>query len=710
MPIVLNFKPLLVDYIDMFLEEIKTNNLDVFTPTRWQTVILRNYGMVTNNCLAKVLNCSIGVIETEAKRLGVDSVSFDKNWLEKSYLTIIRNNWHLLNYKQLLIILDKDEMWLDNQLKNNDFLWYKLGGFKPLCEDIKYTPLNKQEKLETNRIGKIIRKNKMDNYIKPFDFKINDMQSSPSQGINIAYPYEVECGDIFINDNEIISDDYLEKAKSSGINGLWLHGLLSELSFNKFKKNNDLSYIKRRNNLQKLINKANKFGVKIYLYLNEPRSIKIDEIKEEYLYLSGRKREKEVALCFSFKEVQDYLYDAIKDLLNNIEGLGGFITITASENLTYCKHVLDSDCPHCKDIPSYQTAALINNIIQRAIDDTNSGAILIANLWGWAPYCGFSDEEVKKGIKLLDKKIKVLCVSEFGTHKNININEYSISHGEPCIETISNLKDAKKTGHEIFAKLQINNSWEISTIPYIPVFNLIINHLRKLNKLGVKDFMLSWTLGGYPSVNMNLASSINNDSFDYDKWLTNLYHDDCVDVKKATMYFSKAFKEFPFSQNLLYYSSIQIGPSNLLYSHKTKLNATMVSYPFDDIDSWIENNGEDKFISGFQKMIKIWKRGLKLLINKEYTNVLTCELIRYAKVFLINIESTLNQYLFIKDRNNNKKDLKRYLLKERILTKNLYQLASSDAKIGFEASNQYSYNENSFLEKLINIEKLLKEL
>ena len=48
-------------------------------------------------------------------------------------------------------------------------------------------------------------------------------------------------------------------------------------------------------------------------------------------------------------------------------------------------------------------------------------------------------------------------------------------------------------------------------------------------------------------------------------------------------------------------------------------------------------------------------------------------------------------------------DLNQYLNKELRLTLELYKEAATDSTIGFEASNQYIYTQNMFLEKLINI-------
>ena len=55
------------------------------------------------------------------------------------------------------------------------------------------------------------------------------------------------------------------------------------------------------------------------------------------------------------------------------------------------------------------------------------------------------------------------------------------------------------------AKTQFNNTWEISAIPYIPVPHLIARHCTDLTRAGITGIQASWTLGGYPSPNLEVA-------------------------------------------------------------------------------------------------------------------------------------------------------------------------------------------------------------
>lgn len=683
------------------LKTLKVDNLDIFTPTKWQTVILRNYGLVTTKNIANALRCAPKRIEIEATRLGIERIQYNSLWREKSYLTIIRNNWNLLNYDQLLTLLDMSEEELSYNLDNNDFLGIKLGGFKPEVEPIYYKKLNKEELKETHKVKRIISKYFIDNYTTPFSFQYDKEEFKTNDDHDrIIYPYSLEYGDTLAKTSEIVSEEELKAYAAKGINGLWIGATLRDLCYYPFSQKISKKYLIRRQNLNNFIKTANSYGLKIYLYLNEPRGINIEDLNSKYDYLKGRTEGDTAALCIAHQEVQNYLYGATKELVQNVPNIEGIITITSSENLTHCKHIPGSDCKACKDYRPYELAALINNIMFKAINDSHSKTRLIANLWGWMPYCDYLPGEAEKGIDLLNQNIEIMCVSEFGTHKKgnafYNIGEYSLSNAEPCIETIQLIEYARKKGHKALAKIQVNNSWEMSAVPYIPCFENVFNHLEMLKTIGVYDYMLSWTLGGYPSITLSLVATNN-----YDAWLKETFKDDYEVVKEAVHNISIGFSYFPFDTHLLYLSPLNQGPSNLVYKNVTNRKASMVTFPYDDISSWVNKNEESSFVTNMQKVIKNFKKALKIL-NEATTNT-TLEIRKYLKVWTICYESTLNQYLFNLNKEDNNQDLKAYLNKELKLALDLYKEASTDSTIGFEASNQYIYTQNMFLEKLINV-------
>lgn len=255
----------------------------------------------------------------------------------------------------------------------------------------------------------------------PFDFFSNiDGESNENLsdtvslgGVRIAHGYITPCGDVFSEDSErYLPDSLLKEYQRNGINGLWFHALLSNLSYYPFDESLSKGYEQRRGELKKLIARCKQHGIKVYLYFNEPRALPKDKIGK-YAYLSGREEDGKVALCLEKEEVKKYLYSAVKDLLDEVQELGGIITITMSENLTHCNYRPDTNCPVCKNIPLERSAAEVNNIIMKAVKDSRSDCELIANLWGWSPFMRWSEEQTLNGVELLDKDISVMCVSEY---------------------------------------------------------------------------------------------------------------------------------------------------------------------------------------------------------------------------------------------------------------------------------------------------------
>ena len=83
--------------------------LEYFTPQKWQTIILRNYGLVDNKTMASVLRTDEQTVFNEAVRLGLAPIKYNPKWKKQGYINIIKNNWHILPYHQLMELLDMDE-------------------------------------------------------------------------------------------------------------------------------------------------------------------------------------------------------------------------------------------------------------------------------------------------------------------------------------------------------------------------------------------------------------------------------------------------------------------------------------------------------------------------------------------------------------------------------------------------------------------------
>ena len=699
------------------IKEVRPQSLTF--PTAWQTVIFRNFSYVRTERIAAILGCSCEVVEKEAQRLGLSPENDEKirRFERQGYITVIRNNWYLLPYRQLLMLLGMSEGELDLILEKEDFLGIKLGNFKPSCEEVLYSPLSDEDIRKTEKIAQTVREYSNDGGALPFSFFENSAEDSSQTSFTkgstrIVHPYLAPCNDVFLKDSEdYLPDALLERYKKIGINGIWLHGVLSELSEYPFLPEYSKRYEERRKNLGVLIERCARYGVKVYLYFNEPRSLP-HGVSEEHEALIGDPVRR--TLCLENKATEDYLYGAVRSLCESANGLGGIFTITMSENPTHCNYSRRTRCPVCQNIPPEVSASKVNNIINRAIRDSGCGAELIANLWGWSPFLGWSEEQTFRGIELLDKDISVLCVSEYdleiekgGTKSRVI--DYSISNPGPSEISRNMLKKAAECGHKVYAKIQASNSWESSSVPYIPVFDLVHEHLQNLADIGVSDYFLTWTLGGYPSPSLEIASKFNKD-FSLDVWYSEKFGENAEAMHRAILTLCDAFREFPFSISVLYNSPKNLGPANLWDTQPEEKKSTMVCYSFDDVESWAAPYTPQVYVSQLKKLIDGWEKGLSTL-ESICCSPLEKEIERYARVALIHFRSDLLQTEFALCKREGDRDGMRICAeKEMSDAKELLALVREDARIGFEASNHYFYTERNLVEKIVRMRSFAEML
>ena len=689
-------------------------------PQKWQTVIFRNYGLVSTDKIAKTLACDEETVKREASRLGLGEVVYDEKWEKRGFITLVRNNWYLLDYEQLMTLLAFDEARLEFVLYKEDFLDVKLGFFKPECPKIVYSPLTEDEKKKTETLAKEIEKY-LPKSTRPFSFFVDGEETEIQTGdggdtIRLVHGYLTPCGDALVEDDETyLPEGLLREYQKQGINGLWMHGLLSALSPYPFDPTLSELYPLRRKNLQKLVDRCAKYGIKIYLYFNEPRFLPVEKIGK-YAHLQGTVWQGKACLCFEKEEVREYLYTAMKDLFTGVKGLGGVITITMSENPTHCNWMRYDDtenycrCPVCKDLPAYRSAVAVNNVIAKALRDSDGEAKVLAYLWGWSSYMGWKQEETQKAIQLLDKDIIAVCVSECQLQiekggVGCEIIDYSISCPGPSEVTKFMFKTAQEAGLRCVAKIQTNNSWENSSVPYLPVYDLVLKHLKNLNENGVNEYMLTWTLGGYPSPMLNMVAeySKNPASFDMEKWYAKQYGKEGVKTHEAVRYFCEGFEEYPFNIAKLYFGPHTLGPANLWSLQAEEKRSTMVCFAFDDYETWLGAYPYEVYISQYEKLLSAWEKGLKILSETEDSPLLK-ELKICAEVAYIHFKADYLQTKFSyykREKDKYREEMLGLIREERKITERLIGLQASEPTIGFETSNHYFYNERNLVEKLL---------
>ncbi len=713
-------------------------------PSKLYAVIWRNWNLVPVERIAATVGASAKQVGEMAAAMGLPPARTLTPDLEKRiYITVIRRNWHLLPYEQLLTLLNFTEKELEFALKEDDFLFIKLGSLKPRCERVVYRTPSVKEKKQLAAIkataGKYFTAS-VNSDQQPFDFvaQLQKVPERPEAGstasdqLRYIYSYFGVFGDPLI---DTLQDPYpeglLAQLSARGVTGVWMHVVLNQLApggdlFPEFGEGHET----RIANLKRIVERAWKYGISVYLYMNEPRTMPVsffDNRRDMMGAVQGDFR----AMCTAHPAVVQWMENALTYVFTAVPHLGGVFTITASENHTHCaSHNNQATCERCSKRAYADIIADVNAIISRGVHAANPDAKVIAWDWGWHGH-GLAPDIIER----LPKDVWLMSVSEWakeiergGIHSKIG--EYSISAPGPGSRSQQHWAWAKQAGLKTVAKVQFNNTWELSAVPWLPVSYLIAEHAANLAKTDINGLMLSWSLGGYPSPNLEIAKAFaDNPSATIDEVLTELatrkYGKTAVPaVLKAWKQFSDAFREFPYHISTVYTAPQQYGPSNLLYTKPTGYKATMVGIPYDDLNSWRSIYPADVYIAQMKKVSDGWSEGLESLLmavplinSHSQARIDIREEYNIAKAAWLHFASVANQALFVQLRDSLlhvpssavpglKKQLQHLLEDEITLAADLFSIMGKDSRIGFEASNQYYYVRQDLVEKILNCRQL----
>jgi hypothetical protein len=291
-------------------------------------------------------------------------------------------------------------------------------------------------------------------------------------------------------------------------------------------------------------------------------------------------------------------------------------------------------------------------------------------------------------------------------------------------------KLARERGLKTIAKIQAGCTWELSAVPYIPAVANVAKHAENLRSAEISGLMLGWTLGGYPSPNLEVvAETLAGGSGDAAMLRVAERRFGAAlapTVVKAWRGFSTAFSEFPYNIGVVYNGPQQVGPSNLFWERPTGYAATMVGFPHDQLDGWRGIYPPDVFISQLEKVAASFEQALAELRKTSESMTATAEQRRalaqecsVAEAAAIHFRSSANQARFVQARDAlaksadaasgaaHRAELRRVLESELALARRLYVLQRADSRLGFEASNQYYYVPVDLMEKVVNCRALL---
>ena len=699
-------------------------------PDRMSAYVWKNWLLVPHDRLARVVSAKESDLEAMAVEMGLPAkVDVQPEWRRKGYITVLRRNWHLLPYDQLMTVLDMTREELRFSLIEDDFLWHKLGLIKPKCEPLVWREGMRDEGQEMRRrIAGILKAEGLDP-VAPEEprFAFVRELAKPQPGWKPAAPTDSPFAQRVIFsyfadyadplwDNEIGSfpEGLLQRLADQGVNGVWLHPVLRTLVKDPKYPEFGEGCERRLSNLQKLVVRCARYGIKVYLYMNEPRGMEpsfFDKPGRESL--GGAVHGELRAMCTSCPETHRWVRESLRRVFSTVHGLGGIFTITASENLTNCatRPKNKETCPRCKnrtraDIICEATSDLIAGM---QAGDPNAEALVYS--WAW------EKEDLEKIIAGLPKgNVRIMSVSE--RHMPLKRggvpaveSDYSISVVGPGAESLDTWRLAKANGAGVLAKVQACNSWEISSFPYIPTMDLVAQHAVNLANAGVDGVMLSWSLGCYPAVSLSVYRDLRAGEKTIDPMLdrlaAGLYGKDKVArARQAWTAFSEGFSNFPFSCSVIYNGPQQWGPANPLYLKPTGYRATMVGFPYDAVKSWCAEYPPEIWIDLMQKVADGFEKGCSLMegvASEKELNLFRGEWMDFASC------ADQARFVLARDRGD-KAEMKRLAQVELERAKRFLPIVRADSRIGFESSNQYFYVPIDIIEKIVGCRLIVDSL
>lgn len=733
-----------------------------YFPTRLHAFVWRNWPLVPIERMARVVGAKRGDMARLGGAMGLGSpprISRDQQ--RRSALTVIKRNWQLLPYEQLLDLLGWTPAELAYTLREDDFLYIKLGSLKPRCEPIRYAPSDAATQAREAEMARVVKElfprnpartqDPLFGFVGRLSTPVSATRTTaraagptvaPALSPRFCYSYFALYGDPLLDrDLDPYPDGFLARLADAGVDGVWLQAVLYKLAPFPWQLELSNRHEERLANLGSLVARAKRHGINVYLYLNEPRAMPL-AFHAAHPGLKGVGEGDYAALCTSQPDVRRYLRDSVSSICRAVPDLGGFFTITGSENLTNCwSHSSGAGCPRCAAEGPAKVIAGVNELVCAGIRDAGSRARLLAWDWGWA------DDWAPGIISLLPAEATLMSVSEWSIpiHRGgveTTVGEYSISTIGPGPRARKHWDLARARGLRTVAKIQAGCTWELSAVPYIPAVANVARHAANLLEARVNGLMLGWTLGGCPSPNLEVVAALASDAAeqpgrppDPEAAMRRVAERRfgatiAPEVVRAWQVFSTAFSEFPFHGGLVYNAPMQVGPSNPLWATPTGYHASMVGFPYDDLDGWRQVYPPEVFIGQFEKVAEGFERGLadlRLAERSHRTGVCPEERqalheeLGVAEAAGIHFRSTANQARFVlarsqlasaqtaPDKQAITGRLESLVRSELALARRLYEIQSGDSRIGFEASNQYYYVPLDLVEKALNCRWLLDQ-
>lgn len=397
--------------------------------------------------------------------------------------------------------------------------------------------------------------------------------------------------------------------KAHGFDAVWFHSVLREVCPTALFAPFQPGHQKRLEALRATVQLAGQAGMGVWLYLNEPRGLPADHPfwaahpecagDTGACLMSGAGQTR--ALCTSQPRVMEFLREATIQLCGAVPELAGMFVITASEYHTHCfSHcplegpAAQTDCPHCAGHNRAQVVAEILNQLAAGIAQAGTKTKLAAWTWSWARHIEPDPQpgiitRLRPAIALLSDFERGLPARRAG--HELMVDEYSLAVTGPSRRFQDHATQAHQTQRDLLAKLQLNTTHELATVPNLPVPGRLYDKLAAMQSMGVTGCLASWNFGLFPTLNTFAYGFFQQDRTQtkpvFLEQLARAYFSLEVDVNQVLQAwegFERALDAHPLVEPFIYFSPLCYAPAYPLKTAfaQTPLGPSWLEHPWGD--------------------------------------------------------------------------------------------------------------------------------
>lgn len=382
--------------------------------------------------------------------------------------------------------------------------------------------------------------------------------------------------DELMDDVDYYPEPYLARLQREGVNGLWLTVEWQNLAETSFTKR-DPDADRRLAKLRRTVDKCLKFGIKTWMFCIEPRGCGPDDpLYREHPELFGGCFWERHVMCPLVRETQRYIEESVKDIFRRVPQLGGIMMIAHGERATTCLSAVDpvtgrfdGSCPRCAKVEPWRIHWEMASAIMRGIKAAGSDAEYIS--WFYQPqvrpergvWVADVARHLPKGVTLAYNFESGAIKDQLGRFRNGG--DYWLSFVGPAQGFRQVANASRQAGTSLGAKIQVCNSHEVATVPFVPVPGLLYRKYKSMKAMGVSTVLQCWYFGNYPGVMNEAAGLLSRETFTDDErtFLRRLaaphWGPDADVLAGIWQKYSDAYAEYPLSNDMQYYGPFHAG-------------------------------------------------------------------------------------------------------------------------------------------------------